>query len=392
MSSIDESIRYMAENLGEDSSEATSKRSRSHPPSSVGGRRWSLHQAACCLLDESLMGEDDKEEEDSGERNIDRSAFYDNFMWEERGLPGTRRSRPSGSMWVAYCLRQSDIYQLVEEFGILPEFEVSVPPSNSHPSSSPLEYMSFFASKLRAGLRFPLPSFLCDISREFQVPLNQLAPNSVRLLVAFFMVLQYNNFIPNFRVFSHCFQLKRIEPGVFHFALGHGMSFLPTPSPPKRWKGDFFFILPSRSWNVPHRWIYDSPPTVPFSLVDRSSNLCAFLNKLNEKSYDCKELTEEIPEPLWSKPTSCAPARASGDIMFSKYLKDEHKAVTTPPTTRPGGEGTGRDGTGREGAGRGGLLGWQKCNGVNLGSERTHTKLTPLPSLLSSGFYGPSSQ
>ncbi|KAL0458489.1 UNVERIFIED_CONTAM: hypothetical protein Slati_0476100 [Sesamum latifolium] len=238
MSSTDESITYVGENLGEDPSEATSKR-------------------------------------------------------EERVLPGTRGSQPSGSAWVACCLRQSDIYQLVEEFGIPQEFVVSVLPPDSHPSSRPPGYMSFFISHLRAGLRFPLPSFFCDVSREFQVPLNQLVTNSISILVAFSMIFQYNNLIPSFKVFSQCFQLKRIEPGVFHFAPWRGVSFLPTPSPPKRWKGDFFFVLPPRPWAVPQRWIYDSPPAVPFSLANRSFNLCGLLDKLNEKPYDYKELTEE---------------------------------------------------------------------------------------------------
>ncbi|KAL0456136.1 UNVERIFIED_CONTAM: hypothetical protein Slati_0952800 [Sesamum latifolium] len=65
MSSIDEFIRYMGENLGNDPSEATSKRSGSYPPSYVDGRKWSLCQAAHRFLDESSKEEGDEEEEDS---------------------------------------------------------------------------------------------------------------------------------------------------------------------------------------------------------------------------------------------------------------------------------------------------------------------------------------
>ncbi|KAL0319872.1 UNVERIFIED_CONTAM: hypothetical protein Sradi_5248700 [Sesamum radiatum] len=70
MSFTDESIRYVGENLGEDPSEATSKRSGSNPSSYVGGRRWSLRQAAHCLLDESSKEEGDEEEEDSSPGEI----------------------------------------------------------------------------------------------------------------------------------------------------------------------------------------------------------------------------------------------------------------------------------------------------------------------------------
>ncbi|KAL0340354.1 UNVERIFIED_CONTAM: hypothetical protein Sradi_4552200 [Sesamum radiatum] len=88
MSSTDESIRYIGENLSKDLSEATSKRSGSNPPSPIGGRRWILRQAAHHFLDESSVGEGDEEEQDSSPGEMDP------ICREERGLPGTRGSQP----------------------------------------------------------------------------------------------------------------------------------------------------------------------------------------------------------------------------------------------------------------------------------------------------------
>ncbi|KAL0387713.1 UNVERIFIED_CONTAM: hypothetical protein Sradi_2653100 [Sesamum radiatum] len=107
MSSTDESIRYVGENLGEEPSEATSKRSGSHPPSSVGGRRWSLCQAARCLLDESSAGEGNEEEEDSspGERDIvhrRRGGCLEPGgvgFWAQHGLPVVSGSQILISCW-----------------------------------------------------------------------------------------------------------------------------------------------------------------------------------------------------------------------------------------------------------------------------------------------------
>ncbi|KAL0462272.1 UNVERIFIED_CONTAM: hypothetical protein Slati_0114800 [Sesamum latifolium] len=326
MSSIDESVQYVGENPGE----GTSKRSGSPLPSYVTGWRWSLRQAARRLLDESSEEEGNEQEENSSPGETDPVSR------EERVLFGNRGSRPVGSAWVACCLRQSDIYQLVEEFAIPPEFVVSVPPPDSHPSSPPPGYMSFFTSQLRAGLRFPIPSFFCEVSRELQVHLNQLVPNSIRIFVSFSVVLRYNNLIPTFGVFSQCFQLKQTEPGVFHFAPRRGVSFLPTPSPPKRWKGDFFFVLPPRPWNIPHRWIYESPPAMQVSLADRSFNLCDLLNILNERPYDCRELTKERLLSHFGLSLRIVSLQESlDDIMFGKHLKDEHRDATTPPATRP---------------------------------------------------------
>ncbi|KAL0408104.1 UNVERIFIED_CONTAM: hypothetical protein Sradi_1744800 [Sesamum radiatum] len=68
MSSTDESIRYMGENLGEDLFEATSRKSGSNLPSYVGGRKWSLCQAVHRLMDES--SEEEEEDSSHGEINL----------------------------------------------------------------------------------------------------------------------------------------------------------------------------------------------------------------------------------------------------------------------------------------------------------------------------------
>ncbi|KAL0286844.1 UNVERIFIED_CONTAM: Retrovirus-related Pol polyprotein from transposon TNT 1-94 [Sesamum calycinum] len=64
----------------------------------------------------------------------------------------------------------------------------------------------------------------------------------------------------------------------------------------------------ARPWTVPNRWIDDAPPALPFSLDDRSPNLCCLLKRLNESPYDY-------------------------DIIFNKLLREEHRAAM-PPSTR----------------------------------------------------------
>ncbi|KAL0420355.1 UNVERIFIED_CONTAM: hypothetical protein Slati_3058400 [Sesamum latifolium] len=86
MSSTDESVRYIGENLGDDLSEATSRRSGSPLPSYVAGQRWSLRQAARRLLDESS-----EEEEGSSPGEMDLPPR------EERVSFGNRGSRHMGS-------------------------------------------------------------------------------------------------------------------------------------------------------------------------------------------------------------------------------------------------------------------------------------------------------
>ncbi|KAL0449181.1 UNVERIFIED_CONTAM: hypothetical protein Slati_1474500 [Sesamum latifolium] len=100
MSSTDELVRYVGENLGDDPSEATSKRSGSPLTSYVAGWRWSLCQAARRLLDEPSEDEGDDEEEEGSS-----PGEMDPLPREERVLSGNRGSRPMGSAWVACCLK-----------------------------------------------------------------------------------------------------------------------------------------------------------------------------------------------------------------------------------------------------------------------------------------------
>ncbi|KAL0453760.1 UNVERIFIED_CONTAM: hypothetical protein Slati_1354100 [Sesamum latifolium] len=263
MSSIDESVHYVGESRGDDPFEATSRRSGSPLPSYVAGRRWSLRQVARHLLDESS-----EEEEDVGEEEGSSPGEMEPPPKEERVSSGNRASHPEGSAWVVCGLRQLAIYKLVEEFAILPEYIVSLPPPDSHPSSPPSGYMSFFVSQLRAGLHFPIPSFFREVSCDVKVPLNQLVPNSIWLLAAFSIVLRYNNLVPTSGLFCQCFQLKRTEPGDFHFAPRRGVSFLPTPSPPKHWKDDIMF---SKYLRDEHRAAL-TPPATRFSRGTPSSS------------------------------------------------------------------------------------------------------------------------
>ncbi|KAL0449252.1 UNVERIFIED_CONTAM: hypothetical protein Slati_1481600, partial [Sesamum latifolium] len=94
---------YVGENLGDDPSEATSKRSGSPLPSYVAGQRWSLRQAARHLLDEPSEEGNDEEEEGSSPGKMDP------LPREERALSGNRGSRPIGSAWVA-CFLGSRIF------------------------------------------------------------------------------------------------------------------------------------------------------------------------------------------------------------------------------------------------------------------------------------------
>ncbi|KAL0444364.1 UNVERIFIED_CONTAM: hypothetical protein Slati_2159100 [Sesamum latifolium] len=97
----------MRKNLGEDPSEATSKRSGSNPPSYVGGRGGAYAKWPVA----SWMSP--RKRRDVTRRRKIPPRRNRPVHKEDQVLPGTQGSQPLGSAWVACCLRQSDIYQLV---------------------------------------------------------------------------------------------------------------------------------------------------------------------------------------------------------------------------------------------------------------------------------------
>ncbi|KAL0416461.1 UNVERIFIED_CONTAM: hypothetical protein Slati_3478000 [Sesamum latifolium] len=193
--------------------------------------------------------------------------------------------------WGSSTLKSSHITQLRREFSILSSMVIYTPGPDGRAPSPPANCLSFFVAQLQSGLRFSIPSFYRDVAHLFQVPLNQLVPNSFRIMASFFMVFHFNEYPVSTQVFSQCFRLKRVESGFFLFTPRRGVSFLPVPNPPKNWKKGFFFVLSSWPWGFLDQWIEDPPPSI--TVGERDVSLSSFLTLLNERPYDCRALIDE---------------------------------------------------------------------------------------------------
>ncbi|KAL0439396.1 UNVERIFIED_CONTAM: hypothetical protein Slati_2422600 [Sesamum latifolium] len=251
MASSDESVRFVGESFpGKDPSEATLTRvgSQSAGPSSC--RRRSLRQMAasfCRLIDE-----------------------------EEEG---------------SSILKTTNITQMRREFFIPSSLVIYTPGPDGHAPFPPANCLSFFIAQVRSGLRFPIPSFYSEVAHLFQVPLNQLVPNSFRIMASLFIIFRFNEYPLSAQVFSQYFLLKQADPGFFLFTPRPGVSFLPVPNPPKNWKKGFFFGLSSWPWGFPDRCIEEPPPSVVVG--ERDISLTSFINLLNERPYDSRAMIDE---------------------------------------------------------------------------------------------------
>ncbi|KAL0455071.1 UNVERIFIED_CONTAM: hypothetical protein Slati_0846300 [Sesamum latifolium] len=197
-SSDESSVRFFKEvPTDQDPSKATSRRMGLDPSIFQSGRRRSLRQAsatALCLIDEEdvmdegdeVSGEADEiHEGDKGDEGGDEDDEMN--LGEDEGegsSPGEEEREAPRSLvdWGSCNLRSSDVDWLILDFHIPSSFVFYTPVPTSRPLFSLANCLSFFIAQMRLGLRFPIPTFYFDIACFFQVPLNQLVPNSFRVL------------------------------------------------------------------------------------------------------------------------------------------------------------------------------------------------------------------
>ncbi|KAL0449100.1 UNVERIFIED_CONTAM: hypothetical protein Slati_1466400 [Sesamum latifolium] len=285
----DESVRFVGENYpGEDPSEATSRRAGSQSAGPSGGRRRSPRQMAASFR--RLIDEEEEVGGDEGETSSQGEASSPGE--EGRVVTHLVAVCPSSLVdWGSSILKTTHITQMRREFFILSSQVIYYPSPDGRAPFSPANCLSFFIAQVRSGLRFPIPAFYREVAHLFQVPLNQLVPNSFRIMASFFMIFRFNEYPVSAQVFSQCFHLKQADPGFFLFTSRPGVSFLPAPNPPKNWKKGFFFVLSFWPWGFLDRWIEEPPPSRVVG--ERDTSLTSFINLLNERPYDSRAMIDE---------------------------------------------------------------------------------------------------
>ncbi|KAL0410825.1 UNVERIFIED_CONTAM: hypothetical protein Slati_3672200 [Sesamum latifolium] len=256
MASLDESVHFLSENRpDEDPSEATSKRAGSQSVGPSSGRRRSLRQMAASFI--HLIDEEEEEETRGNEGEASSPGGEERVVMD---LVAT----PSSSMvdWGSFTLKTSNIDQLRREFYISNSMVIYTLGPDGRAPSPPANCLSFLAAQLRSGLRFSSSFFYCDVARLFEVPLNQLVPNSFTIMASFFMIFRFKEYPVSAHSFAQCFRLKRAELGFILFIPRPSVSFLPTPSPQKNWRKGIFFVFSSWPWGFPDQWIEGSPLSI----------------------------------------------------------------------------------------------------------------------------------
>ena len=128
---------------------------------------------------------------------------------------GVRRATPAqpipevATEDIVSRLEPSDLEKIRDLYHIPQNVVLVVPGLNWRASCPPVGWVCLYEGHLRAGLRFPLVPFVRNILNEYRVPLAQIVPNGIRILMKFLLLCGENEVEPTIELFRFCFQLRK---------------------------------------------------------------------------------------------------------------------------------------------------------------------------------------
>lgn len=101
---------------------------------------------------------------------------------------------------------------------------------------------------------------MCDVLNYFRIPLAQVVPNGVRMLIRFMLACLEQNVKPTVSLFRYFFQLKKAAQatGCVTFASRGGFRVL-TPDNNTGWKPRYIFFK-AENLNLLEEWNFDIQP------------------------------------------------------------------------------------------------------------------------------------
>ncbi|KAK6138826.1 hypothetical protein DH2020_027430 [Rehmannia glutinosa] len=184
------------------------------------------------------------------------------------------------------------LYNLRRNACIPSFFKLSIPSYTDRPFRPPPQGLTFFIGQLDGGLRFPINSFFSDVSSMYKIPLNQLTPNSFRIIAGFLIITKFLSITPSTDLFFALFQVKSSTPkGLFYITARNETNFLGKyPTSNKFWKDRYFFVISTEVWPFPYEWVWSLPPQQKHDPKKRPLDLQDLIHKLTAVKYDLSKI------------------------------------------------------------------------------------------------------
>lgn len=171
-------------------------------------------------------------------------------------------SRPAAEHIASSLRTQAEVKALCRKHRVPKDFAPRPAGELRACSAPPRGAVCVYAHALDAGLRFPLPAFVCDVLTHFRLAPGQLSPNGWQVLVAFVALCYEAGVRPSMTLLQHFFKLHN-RHGWYWFrsreSAGELFTGLRYSRTEKDWKEGFFFLTSPEPWRCPVRW--GEPPS-----------------------------------------------------------------------------------------------------------------------------------
>ncbi|KAL4567937.1 hypothetical protein LXL04_023533 [Taraxacum kok-saghyz] len=151
---------------------------------------------------------------------------------------------PKETMDSVTCSFTSDNFdEIIENFKICPTLQLMIPAPNQTIKTPPEGFVGIYHQFLKAGLRFPVFTFLKTVLQHYNLHIAQLAPNSFRKIISFVMLSWALGVVPSLTLFRHFF-VTLVTGDWVTFTRRQGLDDIcdGLPTSIKRWKPEFLFI------------------------------------------------------------------------------------------------------------------------------------------------------
>ena len=98
-------------------------------------------------------------------------------------------------------VRRSNLWKFRTRYHLDAGVGLIVPGKEWRASCPPLGWICIYEDQLRAGLRFPLHPFIRVLLHCYQIPITQIVPNGIRLVIKFLLICGEQGVEPSVELF-----------------------------------------------------------------------------------------------------------------------------------------------------------------------------------------------
>lgn len=140
-------------------------------------------------------------------------------------------------------IRPGELEWIRTAYHIPKTVEIALPPPEFKATRPPVGWWCCYEDQLKGGLRFPLHPFLLRVLNYYKVPIAQVVPNGIRIIIRFLLTCLEQDVTPTLELFRYFFQMKKAAQteGYIGFSSRGGLR-ITTPDNNSGWKPRYLFF------------------------------------------------------------------------------------------------------------------------------------------------------